>query len=95
MTFVVQAAKNSETQPGIPAPCRALRFHPQEGLVALNLKASIIIVHQARFGVKIPLPLAVEWGPESLWKICTIPAPLDWKAITDNVSWPFQFLRIL
>ena len=32
--------KNSETQPGIPAPCRALRFHPQEWLVALNLKAS-------------------------------------------------------
>ena len=87
--------KNSETQPGIPAPCRALRFHPQEWLVALNLNASIIIIHQARFGVKIPLPLAVEWGPESLWKICTIPAPLDWKAITDNVSWPFQFLRIL
>jgi hypothetical protein len=41
-------------------------------VVALNLKASIIIIHQARFGVKIPLPPS----PESLWKICTIPAPL-------------------
>ena len=31
-------------------------------LVALNLKASIIVIHQARFGVKIPLPPSCGMG---------------------------------
>jgi hypothetical protein len=64
-------------------------------VVALNLKASIIIIHQARFGVKIPLPPSCGMGPWIALKNLHDSSPLDWKAITDNVSWPFQFLRIL
>ena len=57
--------KISETRPGIPARRRAPPFLSAgvaRWVVALNLKASIIVIHQARFGVKIPLPPSCGMG---------------------------------